>query len=558
MVPEPVPPRWMMLLAATVLASLVSAVFFPILGFEFIEYDVPGQVLENPYVRGLTGENLKHIYTTRCITSYYPVRTLTYALDYQLWGLNPWGFKLTGGLIHLANVLLVFWLILRLFPRSAEASPPAWWDVLLATFSAGMFAVHPLVVEPVTWVAGREELLMTLGALGCIHFHLSARRREQEAGQSRRVWGYHAGAAFCCAVACLSNAVGAVIPLLITAWDVLALTGPKLRKIVTGTAFLWLVAAMTILVKTDAKDLAGQAGIFSGERLMLVLNVYWLNLKTFIWPTHLVLEYPCAAPRSLLDAEVILGGLAVFLTCLLLWIFRRQKPILLALAWLCLALIPSSQIVNHEIHRADRFLYLPLVGLALAAAMGLRLLRNVLKGRGTAPVIAAAGVCGLLAILSAGQVQTWRNTLSVWTNCLAVYPDHPMAHAGVARQLARSGRMHEAIEYYETSISLQPGNKFLFQEFAQQLATCPEEKLRDYDRAIELAEQACKLTKWEDSESLCTLAEVYAQAGRFEEAVATLNTAIELAQAVGRPELYKGLRLRLDVYQRRIPDRDAL
>lgn len=550
--------RWLTLLAAAALASLVWAVFFPILGFEFIEYDVPEQVLRNPHVQGLTGENLKQILTTKCVTSYYPVRTLTFALDYQIWGMNPRGFKLTNGLIHLANVLLVFWLVLRLFPRSVDASPPAWWDVLVAGFSAGIFAVHPLVVEPVTWVAGREELLMTLGALGCIHFHVSARCCGQDAANTRRALGYHAGAAFCCAVACLSNAMAAAIPLLITAWDIVALTGPKLRKIVAGTACLWLVAAMTIFLKTEAKDLAGQTGVFSTERLMLVLNVYWLNLMTFIRPTHLVLEYPCAVPKSFLDAQVILGGLALILTCVLLWTLRRQKPLLFALAWFCLALTPSSQIMNHEIHRADRFLYLPLVGLALAVAMGLRLLRSLLKGRGTAPLIAVAGVCGLLAILSAGQVQRWRNTLSVWTNCLAVYPDHPMAYACVAHQMAKGGRMREAIEYYEISILFQPDNKFFLQEFALDLATCPEKNMRDYDRAIELAERACQLTKKKDGESLLALAVVYAEARRFEEAKAAINAAIELARADGRSELIKGLRRRLENYQRGIPNRDPL
>lgn len=558
MTPELRRARLVILLAVTALASLVSAVFFPILSFEFIEFDVPDQVLRNPCIRGLTGENLKQIFTTKCINSYYPVRTLTCAIDYQIWGLDPWGFKLTNCLIHLANVLLVFWLILRFFRRSAGASPSAWWDVLLATFSAGMFAVHPLVVEPVTWVAGREELLMTLGALGCTHFHMSARDCGQDVGKTRRALGFHVGAAFCCAVACLSSAMAAVIPLLISAWDILTLTGPKWRKVVAGTAFLWLIAAMTILLKIEDKDLVGQAGVFSAERLMLILSVYWLNLVTFIWPTHLVLEYPCVTPKSLLDAEVILGGMALALTCVLLWRIRRQKSLLLALVWLCLALTPGSQVMNHEIHRADRFLYLPLVGLVLAVAMGLRLLRNLLKGRGAAPVIAAAGVCGLLAILSAGQVQSWRNTLSVWTNCLVAYPDHPVAYSGVARQLARSGRVSEAIEFYEISISLQPDNKFLFHEFALALATCPDENMRDYNRAIELAKQACKLTKGEDGESLLALAVVYAEARRFEEAAAMVNTAIELARAVGRPELMEELRRRLDIYQRRIPDRDPL
>ena len=87
------------LLAALALAYLVAVVFVPILGFEFVDYDVSTSVVRNPHIRGLSGENLKHIFTSRCIESYYPIRTLTYAVDYSLWGLNPGGFKLTNGLV---------------------------------------------------------------------------------------------------------------------------------------------------------------------------------------------------------------------------------------------------------------------------------------------------------------------------------------------------------------------------------------------------------------------------------------------------------------------------
>ena len=133
------PKRRYVLAAASLLVGLVAAVYGPMLGFEFVDYDVTGQVVDNPHIRGLTWTNLQHILTTRCVTSYYPVRTLSFALDYQLWGLNPAGFELTNGLIHLANVLLVFWLALRLFAiGSAERSGTVGgWEVFLSAVAAG-------------------------------------------------------------------------------------------------------------------------------------------------------------------------------------------------------------------------------------------------------------------------------------------------------------------------------------------------------------------------------------------------------------------------------------
>ena len=120
------------MLGVAALVYLECVVFYPLLlhNFEFVGGDVRSQVINYPHVHGLSAENVKHIFTSRCVTSYYPVRALTFAIDYQRWGLNPRGYKLTNGLIHLANVLLVFWLILRLFRRESAADRPAgtWWS----------------------------------------------------------------------------------------------------------------------------------------------------------------------------------------------------------------------------------------------------------------------------------------------------------------------------------------------------------------------------------------------------------------------------------------------
>ena len=134
------PARWPILLAAVALVGMIAAVFYPITGFEFVDLDVHPHVIANPHIRALTAENLQQIFTSPCITSYYPIRTLTYAVDHQLWGLDPGGFKLTNGLIHLANTLLVFWLVLRIFRIEPTARGKSWWEMCTATFAAGIFA----------------------------------------------------------------------------------------------------------------------------------------------------------------------------------------------------------------------------------------------------------------------------------------------------------------------------------------------------------------------------------------------------------------------------------
>lgn len=569
--------RWWTLLGAIALMCLVAVVFFPIVGYEFVDYDVRVQVLENRYIRSLSLENLKHVLTSRCITSYYPVRTLSFAVDYYLWGLNPGGFKLTNGLIHLANVLLVYWLVTRLFhrPDAAGYSSSAWWDRFVATCSAGVFAIHPVVVEPVAWVAGREELLMTLGALGCLHFHISGRRlavpsvgdrrspTEWAGGRLRAAVACHAAAALCCAAACLSNAVGAVIPLLIVAWDLVTLSRPRLRRIIYATSALWVIAMATMAIKRLGADrdlVAGQVGAFSAERLALILNMYWLNLQTLVWPTQLAVNYPGPRPESFLDAEVVLGATAAGLTCGALWLCRRQRLVLFGLLWFCLALGPTSQIMPHHVPRADRFLYLPLVGLVVSMAIGVRPVKTALAGRVTGVVIAAVGVLSFLGLLSACQVRTWRNSASMWENCLKVDPHNALAHGGLADKLSEAGQFDQAIQHYRLALRLDPNNLETLKNFALLLAVCPREELRDHELALRLAERACELIDRPDPVAVAAVmvrAEVHAQAGRPDMAIAAVEEAIAMAQAAGEVELAEQLRGRLELYQSRSPAEPA-
>ena len=149
-----------------------------------------------------------------------------------------------------------------------------------------------------------------MGALGCFHFHLTARDSGGQHGAlSPSTLACHAGAAVCCAVACLSNAVGAVVPLLIVAWDLLVLPRPKLWKIVGGTAPLWAVSLVTIVIKGQTgSDEPIMPPAYSIGRVMLIMNVYWLNLKTLAWPANLSLFYDWLYPESFLDRDVLLGG----------------------------------------------------------------------------------------------------------------------------------------------------------------------------------------------------------------------------------------------------------
>lgn len=537
--------RLLLFLPALVLAALVAGVFWPMLGYEFDDFDTNEHVIDNPSIRGLSVENVVHILTTRCITSYYPVRTLSYAVDYQLWGLKPGGFRLTNGLIHLTNVLLVYWLIGRLYRRPQSTLSPAlgWQGALAATASAALFAVHPVVVEPVAWVPGREELLMTLGTLGCLHFHMTARRLHGVPRTGGRQVLLHCAAAGCCAAACLSNAAGVVIPLLVTAWDgllsqglspqnswvaceatedgdsphwTLSRIGALARRtawLACGTLPLWVIGLVTLLVKgrdTPTATLAGLPAVLSVDWLTLLLSAYWLNIKTLFWPTQLGILYEWILAKPVPPSQVVLGGVSVALSLLLVWRLRRQRLLAFGLVWFGIALAPHAQIIPHHIARADRFLYLPLVGLSILLAGTLHQLQGT--GRPAVWRGAMAGVVvglGVLTAISVLQLPTWSNSFTVWENCLRVSPDNPMAHRCFADLLARRGEFGRAIPHYYMALRVEPDGIDTLNNFALRLGAGEDESLRDYPLAIRFAERGCQVTDWKDPKLRHTLALAY-------------------------------------------------
>lgn len=549
---------WLMTL---VLIFLVLATFVSVLNCEFVDLDTSAQLVNNPTVHGLSWEHVKKILRGESpTTSYYPVRSLSFALDYEIWGgLQSHGFKLTNVLIHLSNVLLLFWLILRFSDSPARDTLPAEessdsdgatealptsdsasvWRVAIAGFASGLFAVHPLVVEPVAWIPGREELLMTLWALMGFHCYMTARKRLANELVGIATWAWYGATALCCLLACLSNVVAAVLPLLVTVWDALVYRSEprRWRHILYGTAILWLIALGAIAVKrsgvqTDqllrdldvqqarriadvAKELGygdgfavGEVPGFSTGRLALMFEVFQLNLRSIGWPSHLSASYRTLPARSLTSHEAVLGMVAVVALLFVLWLFRRRRLVQFGVLWFLIALVPSSQLIHHHIHRADRFLYLPLMGLVVAVAFILQPLRNHVRSRNGMLILGVAGVTLLLIlnIASRRQIMTWENAIAMWENCLRVDPENYLAHHMLATLYVEEGQPELAKVHFEETLKKNVYNVQALDSFAQYLAGCEDLSQRDYELAIRLATWAGELTNWKNPDVKHTLA----------------------------------------------------
>jgi tetratricopeptide (TPR) repeat protein len=440
-----------MRLVPLVLLVVVGAMFLATVRYGFTNYDEQQQLVDNPLVQSLAPGDVARMFTRFSLTSYYPVRLLSYAFDYAIWKLDPAGYHLTNVLLHAANVLLVFALILRVLggPRGGVILP--------AALGATLFAVHPVVVEPVAWVAGREELLMVFFGLLCVHAHAST------VGSGRRRVAWHVVSAAALACACMSNAVAAILPAMVIAFDLVVARQRRVGKIAAGSWFLFLIAAGTIVVKVISDHVSGAGGgleetvsLGPTQRLLTVLYTYGANLQTVVWPHPLIIIYDRFVPTGFATPGVLFGLLAAVLTVLVLWWARRVPAALFGLLWFVLALAPTGQVIPHHVYRADRFLYLPLVGLAVAASALLAWLWTRRRARVAAMVVASVLLVGCM-VRSAIQIPVWRDTVSLFTYCLQYNPDAPAAFNALGLAYDAKGEHHRAIDEYTKAIESDPG-----------------------------------------------------------------------------------------------------
>ncbi|MBN1671634.1 MAG: tetratricopeptide repeat protein [Kiritimatiellae bacterium] len=513
--------RW-----ATPVFLLVTllTVFLPTLAFDFTTYDEYGQIYANPLVRSLSPAGVARMFSRFSIASYYPVRLLSFAIDYAVWGLHPAGYHLTNVTVHLLNASLLWLLLIRLAAGSRAGqggAAPAErragrWLLLVVSGGTAVFGLHPIVAEPVAWVGGREELLAVLFLLGAVHAHLSA-----DAAAGRRVWLWRGLSWLFGLLACLSNVVAAVAPLWIAATDLVTTRRRTLRRLAARTGVFWLLAAGTIVLKLARAD-PSRAGVDCAlpQRALLILDTYCRNVLTVVWPGRLFLLYPNRVPEHVLEPRVWFGALFACGTLAALHAARRRPLLCMGLAWFAAGLLPSAQVVPHHIFRADRFLYLPMVGLGVATTACLRRLRDRLPFG-----MVAAGCALLLVILgvrTSAQVQVWRNSETLFEHTLRENPGAYQAHSNLGLYLLGHRRVDEAVTHYSMALAIK--NDMPDGYFGLASALVVQGRLQD---AIPLFSEALKIDP-NLHDVHVNLGVTYVKLGEIEKGVAQYSKALAI------------------------------
>jgi Flp pilus assembly protein TadD len=543
--------RWLVPGVCLFLAAMVWAVFGQTLHHEFVNYDDDVYVYDNLAVNhGLNLEGVEWAFTHIVASNWHPLTMLSHMLDCQLYGLKAGGHHLTNVLLHTASVILLF-LVLR------RMTGYLWRSALVAA----VFAIHPLRVESVAWVAERKDVLSGL------FFMLTLWAYTRYAQGRSRVQGRALGAQVVPALASrpwlldyclvlLFFALGLLCkPMLVTLPLVLLLLDYwPLRRISELKMGLWpstlnlqLPGATKrseggsplLLEKLPLFGLAAASCVVTifaqheaflpFEQISLPLRVgnalisYVAYLGQMFWPAGLAVFYPFTA-KSVGVSEVVLSLVLLAGISTGVFILRRRCPYFLTgWLWYLIMLVPVIGIVQVGSQaRADRYTYLPQIGLYLMLAWGVaegcagwRHRRAVLGGF-------AAIILVVLVFCARTQTSCWRNSESLWTHAIACTSDNYIGHNNLGNALLKEGKVDEAIAHFQKVLQIKPGGAEAHNNLGNALL-----QKGNLDEAITHFQKALEINP-DSAQAHNNLGNVLLKKGRVDEAIIHYQTALQL------------------------------
>jgi Flp pilus assembly protein TadD len=432
------------------LLAAVLGVYLQAVHFDFVTLDDPVYVTENPHVQaGLTWAGVAWAFRSDYGGQWHPVTWLSHMLDCQLFGLNP-------GWPHLLNVLIHSLTALLWFAFLRQLTGARWRSALVAF----LFALHPLHVESVAWVCERKDVLSGLFWVLTLWAYAAYTKRP---GGVRYVLAL---ILFCLGLMSKPMLVTLPLVLLLLDWWPLARGRHILEKIPFFAASV-AASVATILVHQHGEALPSFELVPVAVRLENALVSYATYIFNFFWPFNLAVFYPFS-PESIV-APAIAAGLGLAAITVFVVRARRQRPYLaVGWFWYGIALLPVIGLVQAGAQsRADRFTYIPMVGLTIALIWGAA---EMLAGWPRVRIAAAAVVCGSCMVLTWIQVGYWRDSLSLYRHAILVTSDNYVARINLASVLETRGDTSEAIAQLREAARLRPTFATVHAELGQLLA----------------------------------------------------------------------------------------
>jgi len=524
----------------TILLMLVAAVmviYWPVINFDFIKYDDNLYVTNNLHVQGgLTAEGIKWAFTTIDAGFWHPLTWLSLMLDYELYGLNAGGYHWTNVILHLLNTLLLFLVLLRMTGQLWKSS-----------FVAALFAIHPLHVESVAWVAERKDVLSTLfWMLTTVAYVFYA---------ARPSLSRYLGIVVFFILGLMAKPMLVTLPfvfLLLDYWPlkrIQRIDGAVLKRLIGEKAPLFMIAIIfsivTFYAETHLGAVPSQTDFPMSARIVNAIVSYSAYIGKMVWPASLSFYYPHPGMRPI--GQIALS--AAFLVLVTCWVVvcLREQPYL-SVGWFFYlgTLVPVIGIVQVGGHAmADRYTYIPLIGLFIMMAWGMPELITMMfrKGKAIAAVCAAI-VLSLLSVLCFFQVRIWQDSISLFTNAVDINRNDGKLQHLLGYALMEQGHLEEGIVHFREAARLENDDNRLHYNLAVALSRSgkDEEAIPHYLKALQINPLY--------GDAYYSLGQLYERLGRNTDAKHCYEQALD--SKMNSSDLYNRLALvlsRMDMYK---------
>ena len=448
---------------ALALAVVTLLVYLPVLHNGFVNYDDPDYITNNPHVQaGLTWPGIVWAFQSGEASNWHPLTWISHMMDCQLFGLNPAGHHLTNLLFHTANALLLFIVLKQL--------TGALWR---SAFVAALFAWHPLHVESVAWASERKDVLsaffwmLTLLAYTRYAGESKVHPPSSDSGATRspksKVFYALALLAFACGL--MSKPMVVTLPfvlLLLDFWSLRRFTIYDLRFTMTRLIgekipfFALTIVSCIITRLVQGGALWSSASLHFPFRLANALMSYVRYISKTFWPADLALIYPYPHHWPLAGV-IVVTVLLVMWSVLFLWWAKRFPYLAVGWFWYLGTLVPAIGLVQVGVQSmADRYTYLPGIGLFIIVVWGLNDLLNSRPQK--AKIAAVAGSLALAGCLAATSIQLsyWRNSIELFRHTVRVTTDNYAAADCLGKALEETGLVAPAAQLYAEAVRIEP------------------------------------------------------------------------------------------------------
>ncbi len=510
------------LLLALLIFAATLVLYNPVNHHPFVNYDDDRYVTGNPHVRaGLSWDTIRWAMASTEQANWHPLTWISHALDCSLFRLNPAGHHLTSLLIHGLSAALLFWLLSRATGRVGAS-----W------FAAGLFALHPINVESVAWIAERKNVLSTfffLAAIGAYGWYAL-----------KPSWRRYAsvGALFVCGL--MSKTMVVTLPfvlILLDYWPLGRMEGsPRVRFEVPQRKFtsllleklpLFLLSAassiITMRVQQSGGAIRSTLQFPLSVRLENAVFAYPMYLWKAMWPARLAPLYP--HPGNSLAAWQVVAA-AVVLVAVTVLAMRCKRYAIVGWLWFLGTLIPVIGLVQvGDAAMADRYAYIPLIGIFVILGFGFEDLADTFKLNLTARAIAVACILLALGIATEHQLKYWSSSYDLWLHTLSVTGPNYIAQDNLGGALVLLGRTDEAYPHFRAAAEINPRDPMSHSDLGAYLLDHGQldEAIRQDDIAISLTSDRGLLAA-----TYANLGSAFRGLGEYEKACQSYDEALRL------------------------------